>query len=189
MADAIAAAPEELTVQTAILPGPDGNPALVVSPVWCGDEPDGLVHVVAGRHYAMCTRSVAAYTPAVIAALVDAGQHRTSEFSAVSVHHFHGASTRVPMEANAFGIRQPHLMVEILAAWEPGHDPSRHLAWADDIATALKPHALPGGYPNLLGPNDAEQIAHAYGANTARLRAAKSHYDPNGVFAAIPLPD
>ncbi|MDT5303809.1 MAG: hypothetical protein QOG79_7233 [Mycobacterium sp.] len=49
-------------------------------------------------------------------------------------------------------------------------------------------HALPGGYANLLGPHDHEQIAYAYGPNTARLLAAKTHYDPEGVFSAIPLP-
>jgi hypothetical protein len=63
-------------------------------------------------------------------------------------------------------------------------DDDRH----DTVATNLAPHALPGGYPNLLGPTDDEQIAHAFGANTNRLRAAKNHFDPNGVFSAIPLP-
>ena len=122
-------------------------------------------HVVAGRHYAIRTRTAAALTPEVVAALFDAGQHQTSALSAVSVHHFHGAASRVPLEATAFGIRRPHYMIEIIAAWEPDDDQSAHLAWADRVATDLAPHALPGGYPNLLGPADAEQIAHAYGAN------------------------
>ncbi|GHJ40885.1 BBE domain-containing protein [Streptomyces sp. TS71-3] len=48
---------------------------------------------------------------------------------------------------------------------------------------------LPGGYPNLLGPDETEQIAHAYGPNTERLLAAKRRFDPDRVFRAIPLPD
>jgi FAD/FMN-containing dehydrogenase len=40
----------------------------------------------------------------------------------------------------------------------------------------------------MLGPDDHEQIAHAYGSNAARLCAAKKHFDPDGVFSAIPLP-
>jgi hypothetical protein len=214
----LASAPDELTVQSGILCGPQGGPALFLSPVWCGDlaagetaiqpllrlgtplsiqvEPmpyDAMLglfdaHVVTGRHYTMRTRTVASYTPEVIAALLDAGAHQTSIFSAVSIHHFHGAATRVTLEATAFGIRHPHYMIEVLAAWESEDAPGRHLAWADGVATNLAPHSLPGGYPNLLGPTDDAQIAHAFGANTNRLRAAKNHFDPNGVFSAIPLP-
>lgn len=36
--------------------------------------------------------------------------------------------------------------------------------------------------------DDVEQTAHAYGPNTARLLAVKQRLDPDGVFAAIPLP-
>ena len=78
-------------------------------------------------------------------------------------------------------------MVEIVAGWQPG-DGAAHCAWADAISAALAPYALPGGYPNLLGPDDHEQIANAYGDNAIRLLAAKTHYDPDGVFTAIPLP-
>jgi hypothetical protein len=60
--------------------------------------------------------------------------------------------------------------------------------WAEAVSTALSPGALPGGYTNLLGPDDHDQIAHAYGPNAARLQAAKTRFDPDGIFSAIPLP-
>jgi FAD binding domain len=216
--DILAVAPDELTVQAGILRGPEGGPLLFLSPVWCGDLAAGETtlqpllrlgtplstrvepmpyadmlglfdaHVVSGRHYTMRTRTVASCTPEVISTLLAAGQHQTSTLSAVSVHHFHGAAARAPLDATAFGIRQPHYMIEILAAWQSDDAPARHLAWADTVATKLAPHALPGGYPNLLGPTDDEQIAHAFGANTNRLRAAKNYFDPSSVFSAIPLP-
>jgi hypothetical protein len=47
---------------------------------------------------------------------------------------------------------------------------------------------VPGGYPNLLGPDHHEQIAHAYGPNADRLLAVKASLDPDNAFSAIPLP-
>ena len=46
--------------------------------------------------------------------------------------------------------------------------------------------ALPGGYPNLLGPDETERVRLAYGPNYERLRAAKRRYDPDGVFSGVP---
>lgn len=40
---------------------------------------------------------------------------------------------------------------------------------------------MPGGYPNLLGPDETVQIAHAYGPNTARLLALKRRFDPHNL--------
>jgi FAD/FMN-containing dehydrogenase len=214
----LAEAPDELTVQTGILPGPDGSPTAFLSPVWCGDLSHGdhvieplrslstpLVanvaptsyaellsqfdaFVVDGRHYAGRTRNVSRFTPEVIAALAAAGEHQTSRHSGVVVHHFHGAATRVPVEDTAFGLRTPHRMIEIVAAWEPDDDAAAHVGWADRVDADLAPHALAGGYPNMLGPGAHEQIAHAYGSNAGRLSAAKRRFDPDGVFSAIDLP-
>jgi Berberine and berberine like len=48
--------------------------------------------------------------------------------------------------------------------------------------------ALPGGYPNMLDPDDSEQIPFAYGNNTERLIAAKKQFDQYDVFSsATPL--
>jgi FAD/FMN-containing dehydrogenase len=216
--DFLAGAPDELTVQTGLLPGPDGRPTVFLSPLWCGDPAPGEraieslgslatpllanvaptsyvellsqfdAHVVAGRHYRVRTRSVSRLAPEVIATLDQAGRRHTSRFSAIAVHHFHGAATRVPLGSTAFGIRMPHRMIEIVAAWAPDDDKAAHVSWADRVAADLAPYALVGGYPNLLGPHDHDQIAHAYGSNVARLCAAKQRFDPDGIFSAIALP-
>ncbi|GII53577.1 6-hydroxy-D-nicotine oxidase [Planotetraspora thailandica] len=212
------AAPDELTVQTVVLTGPGGEPALFLVPAWSGDLTAGAVHIdklqqlgtplltqvapmtygdllhlndplgeVTGRHYTARTQTVAGMTPGVIAAIVKAGDTVTTPLSGMPFHHFHGAAARVPVESTAFGIRQDHFMAEIVAAWEPG-DGTPHRAWTDSVAEALAADALPGGYPNMLGPDDHAQIAHAYGPNAARLLAAKSRFDPDGVFSATSLP-
>lgn len=82
--------------------------------------------------------------------------------------------------------RDPHLLAEIIAVWAPGDDPAPHRAWAERTSAALAPHALPGGYPNLLAPEETDRVRLAYGPNWARLRRAKRRYDPRGTFSAVP---
>jgi FAD/FMN-containing dehydrogenase len=100
-------------------------------------------------------------------------------------------ATRIPAEEIAFGLRQEHFMLEIIAAWKPdGSSGSAHRQWAQDLWENLAPFALPGGYASFLLPRDREQVRDAYGSNGARLRSLKHRFDPDGVFAAaIPLPD
>jgi len=213
----LATAPDELTVQSGLLPGADGQPNFFLAPAWSGDlaageravdvlaklgkplatqlarmtyvEMLGLfdAHVVDGMHWAVRTRTLPEFTPEIIDALVEAGRTRTSPRTLMPIHHCHGASTRIRSDETAFATRREHFMVEIVAGWPPG-DGTAHRAWADAVSAALAPYALPGGYQNLLGPDDHEQIANAYGDNAIRLLAAKRHYDPDGVFTAIPLP-
>lgn len=215
--EVLSTAPDELTVQSGLLPGPDGDPAVYLQPAFSGDLRTGEAAVdalatlgtpltkqvgpttygevlslfdvgcVRGLCWAVRTRTVAGYTPEVIDALVEAGRTLTSPRNIISIHHCHGASTRVAPDQTAFANRRPHFVVEIVACWEAG-DGATHRAWAEALSDALAPHALSGGYANLLGPDDHEQIANAYGDNVTRLIAAKKHYDPDGVFTAIPLP-
>ena len=144
-----------------------------------------------GRHYAAQTRSLARLTPEAISTLVASGQDRSSPFSGIIVHDFRGGATRVPLAATAFGLRKEHYLIEIITAWEPTaeDDGGSHRQWARTLSENLAPHALPGGYPNMLGPDDYEQTAHAYGANAARLQQLKRRLDPDGVFSsAVSLP-
>jgi hypothetical protein len=140
--------PDELGVSVTMTSGPDGQPALMLVPLWNGDKLQGeramdhlqalgkpqLTQVgpmtytdmlapidtqlaeVAGCHWETRTRSLPALTPGAVDAIVAAITRRTSPHSMVNWHHFHGAATRIPAEAIAFGLRQEHFMVEIVAS-------------------------------------------------------------------------
>ena len=214
----LARAPDHLTTQAVVLTTPDAIPVLMVMATWSGDAEGGdhWLRLLAGlghpvvtnggtvdyleplrradamftpdqRRYAIRTRNLAALTPGAVRALVDAAAQRTSSLSAISLHHFHGAACRVPVDSTAFGTRQEHFMAEIIASWLP-EDGDPHRRWADTTAEALVPHALPGGYPNLLTTDHPEQVAHAYGANATRLQQVKARFDPDGVFNGTPIP-
>ncbi|MGC5290879.1 FAD-binding oxidoreductase [Micromonospora sp. DT231] len=142
--------------------------------------------MVDGNHYLLRTRWLPARTDGVADVLVDAAHQVSSPFSALAVHHFHGAATRVRLADTAFGLRGEHLLTEIIAVWAPGEQSGPHREWAERTSTALAPHALPGGYPNLLAPEETDRVRLAYGANWARLRRAKHRYDPRDLLTAVP---
>jgi FAD/FMN-containing dehydrogenase len=211
-------APDELTVPISMASAPGGGPVLFLWPTWSGPTESSvdwmarlvglgtpvltqiapmpyseLLQLVApfivwGRHHEMRTRNLRTYSSGAIDSIIRAIDTRTSELSAISVHHFHGAATRVPIRQTAFGIREPHFMVEILAAWQPGEDGAPHRKWADGAYTDLGEYALDGGYPSLIGPDQAGQADSAYGMNAARLREMKRRYDPANAFRASLLP-
>ncbi|MFI6257311.1 FAD-binding oxidoreductase [Micromonospora zamorensis] len=142
--------------------------------------------MVDGNHYLLRTRWLPALTASTVDVLVDAARQVSSPFSALAVHHFHGAATRVRLADTAFGLRTDHLLTEIIAVWAPGDQARPHREWAEHTSAALAPHALPGGYPNLLAPEESDRVRLAYGANWPRLRRAKHRYDPRDLLTAVP---
>ena len=211
-----AEAPDELTVMFGVIPGPEG-PMTFVSPNWAGDpgaddEITGRIRELGspvdmqiarmpvadsvhlfdeqfppGRRYAIRTRSLPGLTAAAIEALISAVDTAPSALCGTSVHHFHGAPTRIGSAETAFSLRSNHLVVEILAQWQDG-DGSDEVAWADATARALNSEALPGGYANIMGPADASRANLSYGANADRVASVKLRYDPDNVFRSIAIP-
>ena len=219
-AKAMASASINLSVVIGIISLPDGNPALFLAPAWTGEISDGEIamevlkrcgqpmyvqidsmsyqdltrsfdaRVANDRYYALETRSIPSLNAETISALIAGGASRTSPFSTIILQHCRGMAAQVPPDSTAFGLRREHLMVEIIASWDPsaGDDGSSHKRWARDLSQTLAPMSLPGGYPNILGPHARDQIAHAYGDNLARLQAVKRRFDPDCFFSATPLP-
>ncbi|MFI7545260.1 FAD-binding oxidoreductase [Actinoplanes sp. NPDC049599] len=210
-------APDELTIMTGFLPGPRGPMAFLCPFFSGDDLAVGerlvarlrsLGHPVVdqigvmpysaalsmfdasmfdGSHYLLRSRWIPEVSPAAAEALVTGAAEVSSPYSALIVNRFHGAASRVDPGATAFAQRAPHQAVEVIAAWQPGDSADRHRAWADSVVTALDPVALPGGYPNLLGPEHEDRARESYGANLDRVLAAKRRYDPGNAFAsAVP---
>lgn len=216
-AEIVAEAPDELTIMTGVLPGPDG-PLAFLCPMWSGDDLAAGEKAVArlrslgqpvvdqiaempyaaalsmfdasmvdGNHYLLRSRWVPELSEVAVSALTAGAAALTSPYSGLIVTRLHGAATRVEPDATAFAHRTPHQVVEIIGAFAPGEPVDRHRAWAESVATALDPVALPGAYPNLLGPGDDERARASFAGNLGRLLAAKRRYDPGNVFAsAIP---
>jgi hypothetical protein len=210
-----ASAPDELTVMLGFVTGPGGVPALFLAPTWSGDLAAGEAAVAplsrfgrpvmtaispmpypellrmfeagsaAGQHYALGTRWLAELTDDLVAALVAGAAARTSPRSLIAVHRFHGAASRVASDATAFALRRDHLLAEVIAVWSPDEDDAPHREWLAAVSTALAPGALPGGYPNILGPDEIDRTRLGFAANADRLLEAKRRYDPDGIFSAV----
>jgi FAD/FMN-containing dehydrogenase len=123
---------------------------------------------------------------------VSAMKNAPSPGCAILTHDFKGAASRVPTGATAFGLRRDHVLIEVLAML-PGQasprDVQQHSDWIRNTREAFG-HAIPGGYPNLLGRNERDRAAMSFGPNAARLMHAKRRYDPHNVFcSAISLPE
>ncbi len=111
---------------------------------------------------------------------------------AIITHEFRGAASRVAVAATAFGLRRDHVLVEILASftdWSEPREEHWNQRWTQAVLRGFDGIALPGGYPNLLGRDEAKRAAESYGVNADRLIKAKRHYDPDNTFSsAVPLP-
>jgi FAD/FMN-containing dehydrogenase len=210
----ISKAPDELVIQAGFLTMPDGRLVLFLSPTYCGPltmgeqvltslrtfgspladqiQPiayDALIHTLdaffpKGRHYCIQTRSLVGLRAETIAVLIERAQQVSSPSSGFSIHHFHGAASRVPASETAFAPRQDHLMVEIVAGWDPESPEAdqRHVRWTLETSCALAPYALPGGYINMLDVGEQERVPLTFGLNYARLLELKRAYDPDDVF-------
>ncbi|MFJ4789526.1 FAD-binding oxidoreductase [Streptomyces sp. NPDC088794] len=145
--------------------------------------------VVDGRHNEVGTRWLEGPSEETSELLIDAAARITSPYSGIFVHQFHGAASKVPVADTAFALRRDHLLVEVAATWEPSDRPGetgeKHRAWARELEQQLDPYALPGGYPNLLGPHEHRRTLDGFGPHVGRLLDIKERYDPDHVFSAV----
>lgn len=84
----------------------------------------------------------------------------------------------------AFALHRDHLMVEIIAGWEPQPPEAdqKHVLWAWGASGALAPHVLTGVYIILLHVREQERIPLAFGPNYEDLLALTRTFDPDDLF-------
>lgn len=135
-----------------------------------------------GQRYYSRAHYLDALPDAAIDTLVAHAGGLRGAFSTAYLEPMGGAVGRVDPGATAFPHRGAAYGFHLLAGWtEPGED-AGHMAWAREFHEAMAPHAAGGVYVNLLGDDEQERVAAAYGDNFGRLAELKRAWDPENVF-------
>jgi FAD/FMN-containing dehydrogenase len=98
--------------------------------------------------------------------------------------HFHGAATRVPVDATAYALRSEGFNTAVISEWLDPAQSQVCTAWARDAYAALQPFVGSRRYVNYLDDDDIvdASLTAVYGPNLPRLRQIKRVYDPDNVF-------
>jgi len=117
---------------------------------------------------------------AVIELLADALTTAPAPTSAVW-NDFHGAVTRVPLDAMAFPLRQRGFDLFMSVPWTTGEERDTAIEWSTQLSRGLGPFSR-GVYVNNLNESEAGRVREAYGPHYERLKVIKAKYDPDNFF-------
>lgn len=176
--DLTARAPDELTAGAVLGTLPALGPALTIQAVYAGDDLAAgerllaplrdlgpAMAMLALRAYAECFLMLAPGAPpgasrveercaaaqlsdAAIDALLATAATLPSPHSTVAIQHVHGAAARVPPEATAFALREPHYAVANVGMWLEG-DGAAETRWGREAVAHMAPYASRGLYVNF----------------------------------------
>ena len=93
-----------------------------------------------------------------------------------------GAIGRVPIAETPYANRDALYDCFPISIWDEPADDEIHIRWARDLWTAMRPFSTGGVYANNLGDEGTDRVQAAYGENYARLVALKNKYDPTNFF-------
>ena len=118
-----------------------------------------------------------------IATMIDCFAHCPTPMGQLLLEHFHGAATRIPVDATAFPHRAIGYNAVIIAEWLDSAITGRCVSWSRETYAALAPFSAEARYVNYLGDDETgNPVAAAYGVNHGRLQKLKAKYDPRNVF-------
>jgi hypothetical protein len=201
--DMMQTAPDDLQTAAGLLPGATG-PILMVYLAHCGDEHAAQATAEKWRATLKPQNDIIRRGPysstMVVPPVASAGSgsflaEMTDEVIEILVKQFasaprgstamwndyHGAVTRVPIDAMAFPLRRRGYDLFTSAAWNTSAQQAAAVSWVADTRAALAPFTS-GLYVNNLDIVSAADARAAYGSNFDRLAALKSKYDPGNFF-------
>jgi hypothetical protein len=199
----IADAPDELSTSGGLSPIPHG-PMFFIALCYCGDRREGdrlaarwverlrpKEQTVQWARYSSELSVPAApsvgtgrFLPELSDPVIEilAGAMTTAPAAASAVwNEFHGAVTRVPLDATAFPLRHSGIDLFISVPWENPGERDGAIDWSSRLAADLAPFAH-GVYVNNLNETEADRVREAYGPNYERLATIKAKYDLENFF-------
>jgi FAD/FMN-containing dehydrogenase len=135
----------------------------------------------AGRQIYWKSQFFRALTDDALDALVEQFTTVPSPFTLALIEHIHGAASRVPVDATAFGHRQSPFNLAVVSAWEDVAQTDTQVAWTRACMTTMQPFLADAVYVNYLTAEDGS-VAAAYPGDYERLVAVKARYDPTNFF-------
>ncbi len=122
---------------------------------------------------------------AALETMIEAFAECPSPAANVLIEHFHGAVTRVPVEATSYAMRNEGYNLLFLGQWLDPSLAERTIAWTRASYDSVQGYLGERRYLNYLADDDhgvPATLAAAYGPNLPRLRELKLRYDPENVF-------
>lgn len=106
--------------------------------------------------------------------LVEAGSGLISPLTAMVFFRVHGAATRVPGDATAFGLRREQWDFNVISQWTDAAQSDAQIAWTRELWGRVEPLISGSAYVNhLAGDDRPEKVRASFGGNDARLAASK----------------
>ncbi|HEY2543469.1 MAG TPA: FAD-binding oxidoreductase [Gaiellaceae bacterium] len=102
--------------------------------------------------------------------------------SGTHIYNADGAAAKVGNDETAWAYRDAR-WVQVIIGVDP--DPATASAlreWTVGYSEAVKPHAMAGGYVNMMMDDGADRVRASYRDNYPRLARVKRAYDPDNVF-------
>ena len=115
--------------------------------------------------------------------LIDSFAKCPTPMGQLLLEHFHGAVSRVPVDATAFPHRTEGYNLVILSEWMEPAISGPCIEWARETYGTMGRFLGSGRYVNYLGDDEpGDPAAAAYGSNYPRLQTIKRKYDPENLF-------
>ncbi|QND56125.1 FAD-binding oxidoreductase [Mesorhizobium huakuii] len=205
-------APDELSVDAALVTLPSGDRAFSISACYVGSPEAGEPAIAPlmkfgspiesrlravpyleiqsagdslfprGRRYYWKAQFLREIGDGAIEALLDSYARAPNHSSLLVFQQVGGAIARVPASHSPYANRDAAFDCFPIAIWDDPAGDEANMRWARDLWNAVRPFSTGGVYANNLGDEGDERVRDAYGANYARLAAIKKQYDPTNFF-------
>ena len=128
----------------------------------------------------------------VIDDIVAAARQLPTPHAAILFHDLRGAATRVAVDATAYPVRKPHILLQLITREHSRTVSDKARVWVHELSAKIKPHAMKQTWGPLVGrtDEDRQRMTETFRDNIPRLTAVKKRVDAHNVFAPswVPLP-
>ena len=136
-----------------------------------------------GISYYWKARFLTELSDEAIDTMIDCFARCPNTTSQMVLEPYHGAVSRVEVDAMAFPLRAKGYNLLVLSQWTDPSETDPCVAWTRESYDAMEPFMTANRYSNYLAYDETgDPVSAAYGPNYQRLRELKTKYDPGNFF-------